>query len=111
MVPEIVKNIYNCLDEKKAIDIRVLDISSVSPIGDYFIIASAGSTSQTDALCEVVSETMHKSGFSMRGREGNSNSGWVLMDFGDIIVHIFSNQMREFYSLEHTWNDATVIDL
>ena len=106
---ELVKKIYDALDDKKANDIRVISIGEISSIGDYLIIADGSSHSQLQALCDNVEEKMHEAGAKLKNREGNSNGGWILLDYYDIIVHIFSETNRNFYDLEHIWKDGTPI--
>ncbi|MCI9074286.1 MAG: ribosome silencing factor [Dorea sp.] len=107
---EMARTAYNALEEKKGIDIKIIDISQVSPIADYFIIATGNSINQVSALVENVEEQMHKSNFSMKQREGGGHSPWVLLDYADIIVHVFEKESRSFYNLEHLWHDGTEID-
>ena len=102
--------VYAALDEKKGHDIKVLQISEISIMADYFIIASADSTPQIQALMDNVEEKMHEQGFSLKRVEGTKNSSWVLMDFGDVVVHIFNKEDRLFYDLERIWSDGKVID-
>lgn len=98
------------LEEKKAEDIRVIDIGSVSVIADYFIIANGNNPSQIQAMADEVEERLYKAGYPMKQKEGYRNANWVLMDFGDIIVHIFDKENRLFYDLERIWKDGTVTD-
>ncbi len=98
------------LDEKKAMDIRVLDISEVSVIADLFIIAGGSNVSQIRALCENVQEKMGRAGFPDKHVEGYDTAGWILMDFGDIIVHIFDTENRALYDLERIWRDGKSVD-
>lgn len=102
--------VYAALDEKKGHDIKVLQISEISIMADYFIIASADSTPQIQALMDNVEEKMHEQGFHLKRVEGTKNSSWVLMDFGDVVVHIFNKEDRLFYDLERIWSDGKVID-
>lgn len=97
---------YLALDEKKGEEIRVLDISGISTIADYFVIATGNSSSQVNALVDNVEEKMHKAGFSLRQREGHGGGTWVLLDYADVIVHIFDKENRAFYNLDRTWSDA-----
>lgn len=97
------------LDEKKGIDIRILDISEVSPIADYFVIASGSNIQQVNALVDNVEEKMHNFGYEIKHREGGGNSPWVLLDYSDVIVHVFDKENREFYNLEHIWKDGKEI--
>lgn len=98
------------LDEKKGKDIKVIDIHGVSVIADYFIIASAGNQNQVQALVENVEEKLGRAGFEPKQVEGTRNSSWVLMDYGDVIVHIFDEENRLFYDLERIWRDGKTLD-
>lgn len=101
---------YKALDEKKGEDIKIIQISGISIMADYFIIASAGSTPQVQALINNVEEKMHEQGYSVKRIEGTKNSSWVLMDYGDVVVHIFDREDRLFYDLERIWSDGKMID-
>lgn len=105
---KMVKTAYGALDEKKGEDIKIIDISEISIITDYFVIANGNSLSQVQALVDNVEEKMYEAGFNIRRREGNRNSTWVLLDFGDVVVHVFDNEDRLFYDLERLWSDGTV---
>lgn len=105
---EMARVAYDALDEKKGTDIKIIDISQISVIADYFIIATGNSSNQVSALVENVEEQMHKNGFSMKQREGGGYSPWVLLDYADIIVHVFDKESRSFYNLEHIWHDGRV---
>ena len=98
------------LEDKKAEDIRVIDISQVSVIADYFIIANGTNKSQIQTLSDTVEEKLGKAGYFMKQKEGFRNAKWVLLDFGDIIVHIFDKENRLFYDLERIWRDGKVVD-
>ncbi len=98
---------YDALEEKKGIDIKIIDISQISVIADYFIIATGNNSNQVSALVDNVEEQMHKNGFSMKQREGGGHNSWVLLDYSDIIVHVFEKESRSFYDLEHIWHDGT----
>ena len=100
---------YEALADKKGEDIKVLDISEISPIADYFVISNGTSSSQVDALVDNVEEKMHKAGYSLKQQEGTNSGTWVLMDYGDIIVHIFDKENRSFYNLEHIWSDGRAV--
>ncbi|MCI5500661.1 MAG: ribosome silencing factor [Lachnospiraceae bacterium] len=107
---EMAKIAYNALDEKKGEDIKVIDISGISVMSDYFVIASGGSITQINALAENVEEKLHKAGYAMQRREGNQSSTWILLDFGDVVIHIFDREDRLFYDLERIWSDGKLID-
>lgn len=106
---EMARIAYNALDEKKGEDIKVIDISGVSVIADYFIIANGSNESQVRALVDNVEEQLHKAGFELKQREGYSTGSWVLLDFNDIIIHIFDKENRLFYNLERIWRDGKEI--
>jgi len=108
---EMVKAAVKALEDKKAEDIQVLDIAGVSTIADYFIIANGTNSSQTQAMRDAVDKELYKAGFQVRQIEGNSNSSWILMDYNDIIVHVFSKEDRLFYDLERIWRDGKHIDI
>ncbi len=106
-----VKAAYKALDDKLAVDIRVLEISEISVIADYFVIASGANSNQLKAMADNVEEELYKAGFQLNHSEGAQfNSSWILLDFGDIIVHLFNKEDREFYSIERIWGDARVIE-
>ena len=109
-IKELVKLAYKTLDSKKASDISVLDIHELSVIADYFIVASADNLRQTVAICDELENKLGKAGFECRQVEGRSSANWILMDYNDIIVHIFSREDRLFYDLERIWRDGKVIE-
>ncbi len=102
---------YRSLEDKKGEDIRILDISNVSIIADYFVIASGSNTNQLLAMCDDVQEKLHKAGLDLRQMEGNRSSSWILLDYGDIIIHLFSRDDRLFYDLERIWGDGKEVDI
>lgn len=97
------------LSEKKGEDIRVIDISEISVLADYFIIATGTNPNQIQAMVSAVDEELSKTGCHARQIEGNQHSSWVLMDYGDIIVHVFSKEDRLFYDLERIWRDGRMV--
>jgi len=103
--------ISKACDDKKAFDVKILDISKLSSIGDYFVIASGNSTTQVVAIADEVEEKMVKSGFELLQKEGQNSARWVLLDFGDIIVHVFHKEDRKFYNLERLWADSHKIEM
>ena len=103
---QAVKEIIKALDEKKAEDIKTLDISTISVMADYFIIASGTNRNQIQALSDNVVEKLHKIGFVPKQVEGYDTANWILMDYGDVIVHIFDKENRLFYDLERIWSDG-----
>ena len=106
---EMAKIAYHALDEKKGADIRIIDIAGISVLADYFIIANGSSESQVQAMVDNVEEEMHKAGYSLKQREGYGSGNWVLLDFGDVIVHVFDKENRLFYDLERIWRDGKIM--
>lgn len=106
---EMARIAVKALEEKKGEDIRIIDISKVSVIADYFIIANGTNTNQVQALVDNVQEELFKAGVQPKQVEGYRTASWVLMDFNDIIVHVFSQEDRLFYDLERIWRDGTLI--
>ena len=99
------------LEDKKAEDIKVIDISEVSVIADFFIIAGGSNRSQIQALCDNVDEKLGRAGYPAKQREGYETANWVLLDFGDIIVQIFDKENRLLYDLERIWRDGKQVDI
>lgn len=106
---EIAKLAVTALENKKAEDIRIIDISEVSVIADYFIIANGTNRSQIQALSDHVAETLGRAGVTLKQMEGYDNANWVLLDFRDVIIHIFDKENRLFYDLERIWRDGKMI--
>ena len=107
---EMAKKIYNYIDEKKGIDIRIIDISKISVLADYFIIAGGSNLRQVQTIADNVEEKLGKEGVEPKNIEGNHNSNWILMDYRDVIVHIFNQEDRLFYDLEKIWMDGKVVE-
>ena len=107
---EMTKLTINALEDKKAEDIRIIDISEVSVMADYFIIASGSNTSQLQAMVDNVEETLGRAGYPVKQVEGYNSANWILMDFGDIIVHVFDKENRLLYNLERIWRDGKTIE-
>ena len=108
---EMVRIAYNALSDKKGEDIKIIDITGISVLADYFIIANGNNDSQVNALVDNVEEELHKAGYPLRQREGHASGSWVLLDFGDIIVHVFDKENRLFYDLERIWKDGKDISV
>ena len=108
---EMARIAYNALSDKKGEDIKIIDITGISVLADYFIIANGNSDSQVSALRDNVEEELHKAGFPVKQREGQASGSWVLLDFGDIIVHVFDRENRLFYDLERIWKDGKDISV
>lgn len=108
---KMTKLAITALEDKKAEDIRIIDITEVSVLADYFIIASGSNRSQIQALTDNVEEKLGRAGYHIKQVEGYDNANWVLMDFGDIIVHIFDKENRLFYNLERIWRDGKAVEV
>ena len=107
---EMARLAIDALDDKKAEDIKVIDISEVSVLADYFIIAGGSNRSQIQALSENVEEKLGRAGFPVKQTEGYDTANWILLDFGDVIVHIFDKENRLLYDLERIWRDGKQIN-
>ncbi len=106
----IVKIAVKTLDENKAQDIKALDISEISTLADSFIIASGNSDRQVKALKDYVENKLAKEGYEPLNIEGYDLANWILMDYGDVVIHIFDEESRAYFDLEHTWRDAKVVE-
>ena len=106
---EMVKLAKTALEDKKAGDIKVIDISGVSVLADYFIIADGSNVNQVQAMVDNVDEVLGRAGYECKQMEGYGTGGWILMDYGDIIVHVFNREDRLFYDLERIWRDGKEI--
>ena len=103
--------VCRALDEKKGRDIKVIDIHDVSVIADYFVIASGSNQNQVQAMVDNEEEQLGRAGFEPKQVEGVRNSSWILMDYGDVIVHVFDEENRLFYDLERIWRDGKTLDM
>lgn len=104
------KTIVDALEDKKAAEIVLIDISEVSTIADYFVITNGANVSQIQALADNVEEKLAMNDIHPRSVEGYNTANWILMDYNDILVHIFDKESRGFYDLERMWRDGKVID-
>lgn len=100
---------YEALSEKKGEDIKIIEISQISIVADYFVISNGTNLLQVQAMVENVQEKMGKAGFEVKRVEGNRSSSWVLLDYGDVVVHIFDKEDRLFYDLERIWSDGKTV--
>ncbi|RVU54913.1 ribosome silencing factor [Anaerosphaera multitolerans] len=107
MVKEKLDIIVKSCEDKKGIDIKVLDINGLSSIADYFVIVSGNSSSQVSALADEIEEKMLEAGYSIDNLEGKNSMRWIILDYSDIIVHIFHKEEREYYDLERLWSDES----
>ena len=108
---EIAYAVTKALDEKKGIDIKVLRIEKISSIADYFVICTGTVNTHVKTLCDYAEYTMEQLGETMMGREGHRGNSWELLDYGSVVVHVFTEEARKFYDLERLWADAEVVDL
>ena len=102
---------YEALDEKKAEEIKVIGIGEISILADYFIIASGSNRNQVQAMADEAQEKLYKAGYEAKQVEGYQTANWILMDYGDLVVHLFNRDDRLFYDLEHIWSDGKQIDI
>lgn len=107
---EMARLAIQALEDKKAEDIKVIDISEVSVIADYFLIANGTNRSQIQAMSDNVEQTLGRAGYPLKQIEGYQNANWVLLDFNDVIIHIFDKENRLFYDLERIWRDGKLIE-
>lgn len=108
---EIAYEVTKALDMKKGLDIQLLKLDKVSSLADYFLICTGTSNTHVKTLCDYAEYTLEQLGEPMLGREGHRGNSWELLDFGTIVVHVFTPEAREFYSLERLWADAEKIDI
>ena len=108
---EAVLALYRAIDTKFGQNIALLDLRGVTPIADYFLIATGGSKPQLDALADTAEKTLEDHGLKIRHREGVRSGNWTLLDYGSVVVHLFDKESREYYNLERTWGDTKVITI
>lgn len=106
-----VKIIVDALDDKKAEDIKIIDISEISILADYFVITNGSNKSQIQALADNVEEKLADAGVHPKHIEGYNNANWILFDYSDVLVHIFDKENRDFYDLERIWRDGKAVEL
>jgi len=99
------------LDDKKGLDLRLLEVSDVSILADYFLICTGSSNTHVKTLCDAVEAAVEAADEPVLRREGHRSGTWVLLDFGCLVVHVFTNETRKFYDLERLWRDATPVTL
>ena len=112
MKPETVtKSIAQFIFEKKGFDVKVLQMYKVTTLTDYFIICSADSDTQVKAIADHIEDKMTEQGIKLWHKEGYRSLSWVLLDYVDIVVHVFKNEVRSFYNLERLWGDAPIVEI
>ena len=108
---EVAYQVTKALDEKKGMDIKLLKIDRVSSLADYFLICTGTSNTHVKTHCDYAEYTLEQLGEPMLSREGHRGNAWELLDFGTIVVHVFTDEARKFYDLERLWADAEQVDL
>ena len=108
---EVAYEVTKALDAKKGMDIKLLKISDVSSLADYFLICTGTSNTHVKTLCDYAEYTLEELGEKMLGREGHRGNTWELLDYGSLVVHVFTDEARKFYDLERLWADAEQVDL
>ena len=98
----------NAIQEKMGYDIKAMFVGEVTSITDFFVLASSSNTTQLGAMVDGVEEAMKDAGYVLKHREGKAAGGWILLDYSDIVVHLFISEMREFYFLDYSWRDVQV---
>lgn len=97
--------------DKKAVEPAVLDLQGLSTVADFFLVCSARSTTQAETITDAIRATLRANGVRPRHSEGSADSGWLLLDYGDVVVHVFLEETRVFYALERLWGDAPLLSV
>lgn len=108
---EVAARAVAALDDKKGVNIEILRIADVTTLADYFIICTGTSNTHVNAMCDAVEASMDEIGEPMVSREGHRSGTWVLLDYGSVVVHVFTDETRKFYDLERLWNDAEKVQI
>ncbi len=108
---EVAYEVTKALDAKKGMDIKLLKIDKVSSLADYFLICTGTSNTHVKTLCDYAEYALEQLGEHMLGREGHRGNTWELLDYGSLVVHVFTEEARQFYSLERLWADAEQVDI
>ena len=108
---ELLKVVVEAADSKRAEDIVALDVQGISLLADYFVIMQANSERQVKAVADIIEEKVEETGFEVRNVEGKDGANWILLDLGDVVVHVFKTETRQFYNLEKLWSDAPLADI
>ena len=108
---EVAFAVTKALDEKKGMNIKLIRIDEVSSLADYFLICTGTSNTHVKTLCDYAEYAMEQMGEKMLGREGHRGNSWELLDYGSVVVHVFTEEAREFYALERLWADGEQVDI
>ncbi len=108
---QLLKTTVKCADDKKAFDLKALDIKDLTTLADYFVICHGTSSSQMGAIFDEIEEKLKAEGVLMQNAGAQDSKDWMLMDYGDVIVHIFNEESRDFYGIENLWADAENVDI
>ncbi len=108
---EMIKVIYDTLEDKFGEDIQIINVDKVSNMCEYFVIVNGNSTTHVKSLAMNVEEKMKESGFQLFNTEGARGNSWILLDYSNVVIHIFDKESREFYNLERLWSDGVKVDL
>lgn len=110
-IEKLLEAVVNGVEDKKAHDVVALDLQGISLIADYFVICSGNSDTQVLAIASEVKKVADKLGVTIKGVEGENTARWVLIDLGDVVVHVFHREEREYYNIEKIWTDAKVVNI
>ena len=108
---EVALQVTKALDEKKGMNIKLLKIDRISTLAEYFLICTGTSNTHVKTLCDYAEYAMDQMEEPLLGREGHRGNSWELLDYGAVVIHVFTEEAREFYNLERLWADAEVVDL
>jgi len=107
---EILALITKAVEEHKGLDLEILDVSEITIVADYFVIVSGRSKLHVEAITKAILDEIELNGLTIKSKEGNSEGGWILVDLADVIIHVFSEEKRQYYSLDKLWQDAQKVE-
>lgn len=111
IIEQVLQLAHQAIEEKHGVNTEIINIGSLSPLADYFIITNANNTPQLDAIVQNIDDKLSQNGYQPKSIEGHHRGGWVLLDYGDIVIHVFDKDQRGFYNLERLWADGEKIAL